>query len=141
MGARQHNTVALRKGFRLIRCQLQHGISVGPDPHIGVWAGGIWPRRWLAAYARRQGAIPPKRSLLWTHSLAARIRDAGFTPTRIFLPSVSAEQRSQFTQPVRAMIDLYRAAQRFPLSRQLLYLIGPLLYAVTQKPGLSGGRP
>lgn len=113
--------------------------SLGPDPHVGAWAGGLWPQRWLAAYARRQGAIPPKRSLLWVLSLATRLRESGFAPCRIFLPGVPAEQRNQFARPMRALIDLYRAAQRLPLSRQLLYLIGPWLYAVTKKPRVSGG--
>jgi SAM-dependent methyltransferase len=111
--------------------------SLGPDPHLGVPAGGYWPKAWLAAFARRQGAVPPKRNLLWAGSLSRLIRDGGFEPARIDVPRITAAQRRQFGTAIRMLIDLYSLAQRLPLARQFLFFIGPLLHAIAQKSRLA----
>jgi SAM-dependent methyltransferase len=108
--------------------------SLGPDPHIGLWAGGLWPQSWIKAYALRQGAIPPSRRLLWKQSLARLIEETGFTAPTLLLPRISREQRNCFGTRTRWLIDLYQLAQTLPLSRQFLFLIGPLLHAVAAKP-------
>jgi SAM-dependent methyltransferase len=76
--------------------------SVGPDPHLGVPAGGFWPEALLAAVARRQGALPPKRNLLWAKSLMRLIRDAGFTGARLDLPQVAQAQLQEVSGMLRA---------------------------------------
>jgi SAM-dependent methyltransferase len=108
--------------------------SLGPDPQVGIWAGGLLPQRWVAAYVRRIGGIPPRRRLLSVRSLSRLIREAGFGPPRVLLPDVPPDQRRQFGAATRLVIDLYRLATRLPLSRRLLYWIGPLLHAVAPKP-------
>lgn len=108
--------------------------SLGPDPQVGIWAGGLLPQRWVAAYVRRIGGIPPRRRLLSVRSLSRLIREAGFGPPRVLLPDVPPDQRRQFGAATRLVIDLYRLATRLPLSRRLLYSIGPLLHAVATKP-------
>ncbi len=107
--------------------------SLGPDPQAGIWAGGMLPKRWLAAYVERQGGIPPKRHLLSSRSLSAMIREAGFGSPRVMLPDIPNGQRSHFGKSTQLLIDLYQAAKRLPLSRQCLELIGPLLHAVAEK--------
>ena len=109
--------------------------SLGPDPHAGIWAGGYLPERWVAAYVRRNGGIPPKRRLLSAQALYRLIREAGFHPPQIQLPDVSTGQRGQFGNGMRVLIDLYHLAKRLPASRSLLQMIGPLLHAVAAKPG------
>lgn len=108
-------------------------LSLGPDPHMGLWAGGYVPDRWMAAYVRSQGGIPPKRQLLSARSLTRLLLDADFRSTRVYLPNVSAAQRGQFGKGVQSLIDLYQVARRLPVSRQILRWIGPLLHAVAQK--------
>ncbi len=115
--------------------------SLGPDPHVGIWAGGFLPDRWLAVWARRQGGIPPKRRLLSAGSLARLIREAGFCRPRILLPDVPSGQRSHFGKGMRLLIDLFQIAKRLPVSQQLLRWIGPLVHAVAEKPGDPSGRP
>jgi ubiquinone/menaquinone biosynthesis C-methylase UbiE/uncharacterized protein YbaR (Trm112 family) len=107
--------------------------SLGPDPQVGLWSGSLLPERWLAAYVRSQGGIPPKRNLLSAWQLAAMIRHAGFEKAQVSLPDISRQQRSHFGRGVQLLIDLYQTAKRIPLSRQCLQLIGPLLHAVAEK--------
>lgn len=109
--------------------------SLGPDPQVGLWSGSLLPDRWLAAYVRRQGGIPPKRHLLSARKLSAMIRQAGFAPPRVMLPDISKQQRSNFGTGAQLLIDLYQTAKQVPLSRQALQLVGPLLHAVAAKQG------
>jgi SAM-dependent methyltransferase/uncharacterized protein YbaR (Trm112 family) len=122
----------MRPGGRLLLAT-PNRFSIGPDPHIGLWGGGMLPRRVVEAHARRQGAIPPKRQLLSVLSLRRLLRTAGFTLRRLFLPDVPAGQRLHFPRPMQWMIAGYHAVKRLPGTRQLLFLVGPLLYAVAQK--------
>jgi len=115
--------------------------SLGPDPHMGVPAGGYWPKRWQSAYARRQGAIPPKRNLLSKRSLVRLTSAAGFFKTRLLLPQISEAQRRQASRPVKHLADLYQTLQKLPLSHHLLFLIGPALLAVARKPETPKHQP
>ena len=108
--------------------------SLGPDPHTGIWAGGYLPEQITAYLVQRQGGIPPKRRLLSARSLVQLMKTAGFAPPQVMLPNISAAQRSHFGTGMKLLIDLYRAARKLPVSRQVLQWIGPLLYAVSQKP-------
>lgn len=108
--------------------------SLGPDPQAGIWAGGFLPNRWVAAYVRWQGGIPPKRRLLSARSLSGLIQEVGFSPPRVLLPDVPPAQRDHFGRSMKLLIDLYHAAKRLPVSRQILHWIGPLLHAVAENP-------
>jgi SAM-dependent methyltransferase len=108
--------------------------SLGPDPHVGLWAGGLLPPSWLGAYARRQGAVPPQRRLLSALRLRLLLEGAGFTQPRVLVPDIPAEQRRRLAWPLRALVDLYQVVKRVPVGRSLLRWIGPLLHAVAQKP-------
>ncbi|MBI4590747.1 MAG: methyltransferase domain-containing protein [Candidatus Rokubacteria bacterium] len=108
--------------------------SLGPDPQVGIWAGGILPDRWVARYVRRMGGVPPKRRLLSVRSLSRLIRETGFGAPRVLLPEVPPDQRRHFGTSMRVLIDLYRAARCLPLVGRLLYWIGPFLQAVAEKP-------
>jgi len=110
-------------------------LSLGPDPHMGLWAGGYLPERWVATYVRWQGGIPPKRQLLSARSLTRLLLEAAFKSPRVYLPNVSVAQRSQCGKGLQRLVDFYHLARRLPVSRQILRWIGPLLYAVAQKPG------
>ena len=108
--------------------------SLGPDPHVGLLAGGLLPPSWIAAYARRQGAVPPHRRLLSAHRLRLLLEGAGFPRPRVLVPDIPAEQRRRLAWPLRALVDLYQVVKRVPVGRSLLRWIGPLLHAVAQKP-------
>lgn len=107
-------------------------LSIGPDPHTGLPAGGMLPQSWNAAYVRRLGGIPPKRRLLSVLSIRRLLQQCGFGQVQTFLPDVPKEQQALFPTATRRLIDLYHTAKRMPFSRQFLYLFGPLLYAVAE---------
>ncbi len=107
--------------------------SLGPDPHVGIWAGGMLPERWVASYVRRRGGIPPKRRLLSARSLPKLIGEAGFGTPKLMLPRVPVEQGNQFGRGTRLMIGMYHFAKRTPVCRGLLHWIGPQLHAVAHK--------
>ena len=111
--------------------------SVGPDPHVGILAGGYFPKRWLSAYVKRQGGIPPQRRLLSYFTLSRLLMDGGFSKPFIFLPEVSPVQREQFGKFMQIGVDLYHLALKMPILRHLLYGIGPLFHAVAQRPSDS----
>lgn len=108
--------------------------SIGPDPHTGIWAGSLLPNSWTQAIVRRQGGVPPQRQLLSGVGLKKMLRDAGFADIRLFLPSIPAEQRAHFPPAARALIAMYDVASRVPVSKQLLFAIGPQLQGVARKP-------
>lgn len=109
-------------------------LSLGPDPHTGLWAGSWFPERLSAAYVRRSGGIPPQRQLLTSKSVRTLLSGAGFEPPTLFLPDVSAEQRQHFGRGVGLLIDAYQTAKRWPGVRQLLQLIGPFVQGFSRKP-------
>lgn len=109
-------------------------LSLGPDPHAGVWAGGWLPDAAIGWWVRRKGGIPPKRQLLTRGSLTRLLMNAGFERPRIFVPQVAAAQRDGFSPGLRRVIDAYNRAVRLPAGRAVMLRVGPLLHAVTRKP-------
>jgi SAM-dependent methyltransferase len=130
---------AAAEAFRVLRASgrvfvaTPNRFSVGPDPHLGVWGGSVLPTRWVAAYARRIGVVPPHRQLVSAAQLGALLRAAGFRRPRVFLPDITPAQRALLPGRLRWLIDVYQRAKQIPVLRSLLFLIGPLLYAVASK--------
>ncbi|WHZ24629.1 MAG: hypothetical protein OJF47_003741 [Nitrospira sp.] len=108
--------------------------SWGPDPQVGVPAGGYWPKKILNGYVRWQGGIPPKRDLLSSRTLNMLLRDEGFTDIQIFLPDIADQQRKQFGVVLQGVIDLYGFLKRIPVLGSLMFVIGPLLQGIGRKP-------
>lgn len=112
--------------------------SLGPDPHLGVPAGGWWPSSWLAAYARRHAALPPQRHLFSAGTVRKLLTAAGFKDIRLALPDVAASQRRAMPGAMGAAADVYQAAKGVPGLRELLLAVGPLLLATAERPGDRG---
>lgn len=107
---------------------------LGPDPHVGLWAGGFLPQWLINLYMHGQEGLPPQRRLLSIRSLSRLIKEAGFTSLKIYLPDIPHGQRKQFSKFMNRLIDLYHLTKRIPGGRQVLNMIGPLLHAVARKP-------
>lgn len=122
----------MRPGGRLF-LSTPNRFSIGPDPHLGIWAGGYLPQVLLDAYARSQGAVPPRRRLLSRTALTALLRSGGLERIELFLSDVSADQRRQFSPWMRLAVDAYHAAKRVPGTRHALEVVGPIFYGVAER--------
>lgn len=108
-------------------------LSLGPDPHTGIIAGGLLPQGWVAARLSRQGGVAPKRRLLSPFDLARHLEAAGYEHIRLFPPEVTDEQGAHASSLERALIVGYRLASRLPPTRYLLRVLGPSLHAVARR--------
>jgi ubiquinone/menaquinone biosynthesis C-methylase UbiE len=131
--------LGLAEAFRVLRpagrlfVATPNRFSLGPDPQTGFWAGGYLPDSWTAALVRKAGGIPPVRKLLSAFSLRRLLREAGFARARLSLPGIPDRQRAQFSPPLKLLIGVYDFLRRLPVSRQFLYLFGPLLHATAER--------
>jgi ubiquinone/menaquinone biosynthesis C-methylase UbiE len=108
--------------------------SLGPDPHLGLWAGSLMPERWTVAYARWCKAVPPRRNLLSAASLRRLLEDAGVSRLTVSVPEVAKDQRESFGFVIRTLIDSYHLGRRMAVTRNLLQWVGPFLHAIGDKP-------
>lgn len=99
----------------------------GPDPHVGLLAGGWFPDAFVARYARRRGMVPPRRILHSSRSIAALLHEAGFEQVRIGLPDLAAAQLRGGSSLLRLGAAGYGWARRTPGVRDVLRLIAPTL--------------
>ena len=127
----------LRPGGRLY-LTTPNRFSLGPDPQTGVWCGSFLPAAWTNAIVKRAGGIPPKRHLVSMRELKGRLREAGFENIRVSLPGIPEGQKRHFSPALRRAVTLYDLARRLPISRELLFLLGPHFHAAAKKPECPG---
>ncbi len=116
-------------------------LSLGPDPHLGVPAGGWWPRALLERHVRRTGALPPQRQLFSASSLASRLHDTGFEAVRLGLPDLPADAREGLPPLLAAAAAVYGITKHLPVAKQLLLAVGPVLLATARRDGLPNEAP
>lgn len=124
----------LRPGGRLwLTTANRH--SIGPDPHLGVLAGGWLTQGALVKLAKRRGMVPPHRALLSARDLARELARCGLTGIRIAPPPVADAQAAGRSLMIRVAVRAYRAMAGSTPGRRVLSAIGPSLTAVASKPG------
>jgi SAM-dependent methyltransferase len=99
--------------------------SLGPDPHVGVLAGGWWPESWLRRRVARLGAVFPRRHLFSPRALRRALTAAGFASLRLSAPPVDRRQLEGLPSWLRGAVLLYGMLARVPLAAQALRWIGP----------------
>ena len=107
--------------------------SMGPDPHIGVPAGGFLPNAVVNAIAKQRMARPPFRRLLTARALRRKLGTAGLQPARVGLAPVSEAQLSAVGALGRLAGGWYNRLRTVPVLRQMLLVIGPMLQADARK--------
>ena len=108
--------------------------SLGPDPHLGLPAGGLLPSRAVAAWARRRGALPPQRRLLSLAGLRSLLRQGAFERARFGVPAIPAATRGTQGAILRAAIGAYGILRGIGALRSTLLVVGPTLLATARKP-------
>ncbi|MEP7382990.1 MAG: methyltransferase domain-containing protein, partial [Gemmatimonadota bacterium] len=68
--------------------------SVGPDPHLGLFAGGWRSAEALRAHAERTGQLMPRRRLFTPAELSRALQQVGFLGVRMALPRFADAQRA-----------------------------------------------
>ena len=104
--------------------------SLGPDPHLGVMAGGWWPERWLKRHAERAGKVYPTRRLFTTGSLRRSLEAADFAQVMIELPDVADAQKASQSFVMRGAIGADQLVKRVPVAGRVLRSVAPT-YLVT----------
>lgn len=99
--------------------------SLGPDPHLGVLAGGWWPDAWLKRHATRAGKIFPRRTLFTSRSIRRSLEAADFGQITIELPDVSEAQKTTQSLVMQRAIEGYQALKRVPVAGTLLRSVAP----------------
>lgn len=104
--------------------------SLGPDPHLGVIAGGWWPDAVLRRHAARTGKVFPRRTLFTAASLRRSLENCGFRQIAIGLPEISAAQARSRSLVTRTAITTYHIVKRLPVLGRMLRAVAPT-YLVT----------
>jgi SAM-dependent methyltransferase/uncharacterized protein YbaR (Trm112 family) len=130
---------AAREAHRVLRprgriyVQTPNRFSIGPDPHIGVPAGGYLPQGIVNTIAKQKMARPPLRHFFSYASLGRALRRGGFARVRTQLPAVSDGQRAQFGGFGRRAADWYNTLRTQPVTKQLLMAVGPMLHGTGER--------
>ncbi len=107
--------------------------SLGPDPHLGLIAGGWRSSSSLRAYSERTGQVMPRRRLFAPGELAEALRQGGFDGVRLALPRFTDGQRAGLPAPVNAAIGAYHLTRRLPLVRSAVLQVAPTLAVVARR--------
>ncbi len=107
--------------------------SVGPDPHLGIPAGGWLPPAWVGKIADRRGMVRPRRALLTASELQEALARCDLADIRIAPPPVTDAQAQHGSLAIRFAVRTYRAMAGLAAGRRLLTAIGPSLTAVATK--------
>lgn len=107
-------------------------LSLGPDPHLGLLAGGWRSSATLKDFARRTGQIMPRRHLFDPSELVEALRDGGMNDVRVALPRFADAQRVGQSLSVNVAIAGYHFARRVPMMRWLVLQVAPTLAVVAR---------
>lgn len=133
----QGQASAVRESRRVLRARgalwltTPNRLFPGPDPHVGMLAGGWFSDAVVARYAARHGMVPPRRTLLSKPELATLLREGGFRALHCAAPDVSEAQRRAASPVLRAAVDAYRVVRRMPIAREALLWAGPTILATS----------
>lgn len=106
--------------------------SLGPDPHLGLLAGGWRSAQALARHAERTGQVMPRRRLFTPGELAHALQRAGFAGVRCALPRFADAQRAGLPLPVNLAIGGYHVARRIPLLNSIVLQVAPTIAVVAR---------
>ncbi len=107
--------------------------SLGPDPHLGMWAAGWFPATATRWWAAGKAALVPVRHLVSPLDLRRWLDGGGFQAVQLNNPPVSAVQRSRLGPVGGALAGAYNGLRGWPGISGLLRWVGPILHAVARR--------
>ena len=106
--------------------------SLGPDPHLGLLAGGWRSEATLRQHAARTGQVMPRRHLFTPRELVRALHRAGFDSVRTALPRFADAQRAGLPLPVNLAIGGYHTARRIPVLNSIVLQVAPTIAVVAR---------
>lgn len=106
--------------------------SIGPDPHLGLLAGGWRSEAAQRAFAERTGQVMPRRRLFTPGELDLLLRRSSFREVAVALPRFAAAQGAGLPLAVRGALAGYHLTRRIPLVRSIVLQVAPTLAVVAR---------
>jgi len=134
----------LREGHRVLRpggrlfLASPNRFNLAPEPHVGVWGVGYFPRRWMASYVlvvsgRDFRAIRTLGSGEWKRTL----RESPFGRTRINVPGLPEADLGEFGPIKRSIGRFYNRIISTRIGQALGRRVGPLFHVVCEREATS----
>jgi ubiquinone/menaquinone biosynthesis C-methylase UbiE len=108
--------------------------SLTPEPHVGIWGLGYWPRSWAARHVRRKLGVAYENIRLFSYWTLRRLLRGYFAGScEIRLPAVGRREAESFSPWKRRAARLYETARGLPALRSGLYAVTPYFQAICVK--------
>jgi SAM-dependent methyltransferase len=108
--------------------------SLTPEPHVGIWGLGYWPRSWAIRHVRRKLGVGYDDIRLFSFWTLRKLLRGGFGRScEIRLPAVGAREAESFSPLKRRAAGLYETVRNLPVARAGLYAVTPYFQAICVK--------
>jgi SAM-dependent methyltransferase len=108
--------------------------SLTPEPHVGIWGLGYWPRSWAVRHVRRKLGVAYEDIRLFSFwTLRSLLRGCFAGSCEIRLPAVGRREAESFSPLKLRAARLYEAARSLPATRAGLYAVTPYFQAICVK--------
>jgi SAM-dependent methyltransferase len=108
--------------------------SLTPEPHVGVWGLGYWPRSWAVRHVRRKLGVRYDDIRLFSFwGLRRLLRGCFAGSCEVRLPRVGQREAESFSPLKRQAAKAYEAVRRLPALRAGLFAVTPYFQAVCVK--------
>jgi SAM-dependent methyltransferase len=108
--------------------------SLTPEPHVGIWGLGYWPRGWAASYVQRKlGRSYEDIRLLGFWGLRRMLRDCFGETAAVLLPDPGSAEMQSFSPGKQLLARFYRRVRQVPGLRLPLYIVAPYFQALCSK--------
>jgi len=103
-------------------------LSLGPEPHVGVWGVGFLPRRLMEPYVQLVRGVPYRFLYLFSYGgLRRLIAGSPFRGGRIDPPELQPSQIENLSPVGQRLARVYQSARTWPVVGSVLTRVGPLL--------------
>ncbi len=123
----------LRLGGRLFMAS-PNRFSLAPEPHVGVWGVGFFPRRWMAPYVQavRRRDFRAIRTLSYV-GWKRLVRRSPFGQASIVCPSLTPADLGGMPRLKRGLAAAYNRVVRSWMGQRLMWAVGPLFHVVATR--------
>ncbi len=108
--------------------------SLTPEPHVGVWGLGYWPRSWAIRHVWRKLGVRYEDIRLFSFWALRRLLRGAFAGSyEVRLPALGRREAESFSPLKRRLARLYEGLRRVPALRVGLLAVTPYFQAICIK--------